>query len=202
VLASIVSNRAPALVLLPHTYQTRDFAPRLAARLRKPLVTDVVGIDGTGAEATFSRPMFQGKLVAEVRPSGGASGARVGADRRLPRRRGGAGAVLRGRARAGVRSIAAIRQQSGAAVPGGEAGGGSQPGRAHRRGRPRHQVAGERGARRGARAGARRRAGRLAADLRQRLAADGAADRQLGQTVAPKLYVALGISAPSSTWSA
>ena len=34
--------------LLPHTYQTRDFAPLLAARLRMPLITDVTGITGTG----------------------------------------------------------------------------------------------------------------------------------------------------------
>jgi electron transfer flavoprotein alpha subunit len=67
---SIVESAAPAFVLLPHTYQTRDFAPMLAARLRKPLITDVTAIHGTGAQATFTRPMFQGKLSAEVRPKG------------------------------------------------------------------------------------------------------------------------------------
>ena len=55
-------------MLLPHTYQTRDFAPLLAARLRKPLITDVTGINGSGADATFVRPMFQGKLAAQVKP--------------------------------------------------------------------------------------------------------------------------------------
>jgi electron transfer flavoprotein alpha subunit len=68
VLQAVIADRNPDVVLLPHTYQTRDFAPQLAARLRRPLVTDVVGITGTGAAATFTRPMFQGKLVAEVRP--------------------------------------------------------------------------------------------------------------------------------------
>ena len=73
--AQIVIERAsPTYVLLPHTYQTRDFAPMLAARLRKSLITDVTGITGTGtgASATFVRPMFQGKLTAEVRPRGDA----------------------------------------------------------------------------------------------------------------------------------
>jgi electron transfer flavoprotein alpha subunit len=42
----------------------------LAARMRKSLITDVTGIRGTGADAHFSRPMFQGKLVADVRPRG------------------------------------------------------------------------------------------------------------------------------------
>ena len=58
-------------MLLPHTYQTRDFAPLLAARLRKPLITDVTGITGSGADATFLRPMFQGKLAAQVKALGG-----------------------------------------------------------------------------------------------------------------------------------
>jgi electron transfer flavoprotein alpha subunit len=70
VLQAIVERTAPAFVLLPHTYQTRDFAPMLAARMRRPLITDVTGIDGAGAAATFTRPMFQGKLAAQVRPTG------------------------------------------------------------------------------------------------------------------------------------
>jgi len=57
-------------VLLPHTYQTRDFAPRLAARLRRALLTDVTGFSGEGTSATFTRPMFQGKLAAQVKPVG------------------------------------------------------------------------------------------------------------------------------------
>src|SRR5207249_11081379 len=47
--------------------QTRDFAPKLAARLDRALVTDVTGIK-TGP--AFIRPMFQGKLTADVVPQG------------------------------------------------------------------------------------------------------------------------------------
>jgi electron transfer flavoprotein alpha subunit len=67
---ALVQKASPSHVLLPHTYRTRDFAPQLAARLNVPLVTDVTGITGTGADAHFSRPMFQGKLAAQVRPVG------------------------------------------------------------------------------------------------------------------------------------
>src|SRR5436309_13680206 len=67
---ALIDHVHPTYVLLPHTYQTRDFAPLLAARIRKPLITDVTGINGTGADATFVRPMFQGKLAAQVRPQG------------------------------------------------------------------------------------------------------------------------------------
>jgi electron transfer flavoprotein alpha subunit len=69
-LRGVIDSQSPTFVLLPHTYQTRDFAPMLAARMRKALITDVTGIKGSGAAATFTRPMFQGKLTAEVRPVG------------------------------------------------------------------------------------------------------------------------------------
>jgi electron transfer flavoprotein alpha subunit len=69
-LQTVIEQQKPQLVALPHTYQTRDFAPALAARMRKPLITDVIAIRGNGTSATFSRPMFQGKLTAEVKPAG------------------------------------------------------------------------------------------------------------------------------------
>jgi electron transfer flavoprotein alpha subunit len=69
-LQSVIAAAGPELVLLPHTYQTRDFAPRLAARLRRSLITDVTGVNGKASSPTFTRPMFQGKLAAEVKPVG------------------------------------------------------------------------------------------------------------------------------------
>jgi electron transfer flavoprotein alpha subunit len=71
-LQALIEQQKPQVVALAHTYQTRDFAPALAARMRKPLITDVTGIKGTGTSATFARPMFQGKLTAEVKPAGDA----------------------------------------------------------------------------------------------------------------------------------
>jgi len=68
--AAVIAQTTPRLVVMAHTYQARDYAPRLAARLRTPLVADVVAVKGSGAAATFLRPMFQGKLVAEVAPQG------------------------------------------------------------------------------------------------------------------------------------
>ena len=69
-LAQVMASAKPDVVALAHTYQARDFAPMLAARLNLPLVTDVTAIKGTGRQATFTRPMFQGKLAAEVKPVG------------------------------------------------------------------------------------------------------------------------------------
>ncbi len=77
-LQQVIEQVSPALVLLPHTYQTRDFSPALATRMDRALVTDVIGVKGTsaagsgqaGAGASFARPMFQGKLTADVQPQG------------------------------------------------------------------------------------------------------------------------------------
>ena len=69
-LQQVVSQASPALVFLPHTYQTRDFAPTLAARMDCAIVTDVIGVKNEGGTPAFSRPMFQGKLTADVVPQG------------------------------------------------------------------------------------------------------------------------------------
>jgi electron transfer flavoprotein alpha subunit len=68
--AAAVAAISPRWIVLPHTYQTRDFAPALAARLDRALVTDCTAIKGDSSGPIFSRPMFQGKLAADVRPLG------------------------------------------------------------------------------------------------------------------------------------
>jgi len=62
-----VTQLAPTLVVMAHTYQARDMAPALAARLSAPLVADVIATTRHGEDLLFRRPMFQGKLVADVR---------------------------------------------------------------------------------------------------------------------------------------
>jgi electron transfer flavoprotein alpha subunit len=69
-LQQAISQLAPALVALPHTYQTRDFVPKLAARLDRALVTDATAFKKTGDGLAYVRPMFQGKLTADVVPQG------------------------------------------------------------------------------------------------------------------------------------
>ena len=64
--AALVEQAAPDLVFLPHTYQSREFAPRLAARLDRPLIADCVGVRPRDGRLAFVRPMFQGKFVADV----------------------------------------------------------------------------------------------------------------------------------------
>jgi len=60
----------PEIVLFPHTYQVRDFAPKLATRFNQVLISDVVGFHGEGSGRVFVRQLFQGKLNADVKPGG------------------------------------------------------------------------------------------------------------------------------------
>ncbi len=69
-LQQVIAQAAPAMVFFPHSYQTRDFSATLATRLDRALVTDVIDVKQSGGASTFSRPMFQGKLTADVVPQG------------------------------------------------------------------------------------------------------------------------------------
>jgi electron transfer flavoprotein alpha subunit len=65
-LRQIVENERPDLVLLPHTYQVRDFAPKLAASLGKGMIGDCIGHRYENSKLVFVRQMFQGRTVADV----------------------------------------------------------------------------------------------------------------------------------------
>jgi electron transfer flavoprotein alpha subunit len=70
--AALVADVKPVWVVLPHTYQARDFAPALAAALGRALVTDCTAITLGQGKVVFSRLMYQGKLAADVRVLGDA----------------------------------------------------------------------------------------------------------------------------------
>ena len=65
-LRSLIEQTKPELVLLPHTYQVRDFAPKLAASLGKGMIGDCIGHRFEGGKLTFVRQMFQGRTNADV----------------------------------------------------------------------------------------------------------------------------------------
>ena len=191
---SLIESASPTYVVLPHTYQTRDFAPLLAARLRKPLITDVTAISGTGADAAFVRPMFQGKLAAHVKPAGGPPAivtTQIGAFRADAAQKGGSAAVRKVDIQV---DPGAVRQKPEA--PFREAKQAVDLGQAER------IVAVGRGIQSQENIP-------LAEKLAKAMDAEVAASRPIcdngwlpmgrqigssGQTVAPKLYVALGIS--------
>ncbi|HEY4837166.1 MAG TPA: electron transfer flavoprotein subunit alpha/FixB family protein [Candidatus Acidoferrales bacterium] len=71
-LAQAISQGGFDLVLLPHTYQVRDFAPKLAASLGKGMIGDCIAYRNEGGKLIFVRQMFQGKTVADVSFAGAA----------------------------------------------------------------------------------------------------------------------------------
>src|SRR5213082_2270856 len=65
-LKQFVADKKPRLVLMPHTYQVRDFAPQLAATLGRCLIPDCIGFRYENGRLVFTRQMFQGKFAADV----------------------------------------------------------------------------------------------------------------------------------------
>ena len=72
-LKGFIAQQQPKLVLFPHTYQVRDFAPRLALALDRTLISDAIGYKLENGKLLFIRQMFQGKFVADVAFAGGGS---------------------------------------------------------------------------------------------------------------------------------
>jgi len=65
-LQQVIAQAKPDLVVLPHTYQVRDFAPKLAASLGRGMIGDCIGCRNDGGKLVFVRQMFQGKTAADV----------------------------------------------------------------------------------------------------------------------------------------
>lgn len=192
-LAWLVAVEKPDVVLLPHTYQTRDFAPRLSARLGRPLVSDAVSVVTNSGAVVAERQLFQGKMTGTVRCD--ANGPAIVTLQ--------AGAYRADQAEAGTAPVAAVAPELD------DAGPAVVPGLPYRESaRTVDLSAAERivAAGRGI-----KEEGNLeiVKELAEALGAELAASRPIcdngwlgmerqvgssGQTVAPKLYVAVGIS--------
>ena len=69
-LEQVVKQVDPSLVFLTHTYQVRDFAPKLAARFKKSLISDCIRAKADNGNVGFTRRIFLGKLDADVLSDG------------------------------------------------------------------------------------------------------------------------------------
>lgn len=65
-LRQVIEAARPDLVLFPHTYQVRDFAPKLAASLEKGMIGDCIAYRYETGKPIFVRQMFQGRTAADV----------------------------------------------------------------------------------------------------------------------------------------
>jgi electron transfer flavoprotein alpha subunit len=71
-LQQFLAAHPPQLVLMPHTYQVRDFIPKLVTAMGRTVVSDSIGFKHEGGKLLFTRQMFQGKLAADVSFTGDA----------------------------------------------------------------------------------------------------------------------------------
>ena len=69
-LAGAIRAAKPDFVVFPHTYQSVDYAPRLAQQVDAGLITDVTGLGQGDGGLLFGRPVLGGKLQAKVRVKG------------------------------------------------------------------------------------------------------------------------------------
>jgi len=69
-LAELIGLKQFSVVLFPHTYQVRDFAPKLATRFDRALISDVIRLRVDGGSLVVTRQLFQGKMNAEIKPLG------------------------------------------------------------------------------------------------------------------------------------
>lgn len=189
----LVREEAPDYVVLPHTYKVRDWASSVATRLGRALAADTTGFRVEDGAAVFARLLFQGKLTGEfVFETPGPNFVSVQAGAFRPAGAGAAQAPVE--VRMAQLDAARIRQKPSAAFR--EEGGAVDLTAAER------IVAVGRGI---------QEEGNLALieELAAALGAEVGASRPIcdngwlgmerqvgssGQTVAPKLYVAVGIS--------
>ncbi|HXS93538.1 MAG TPA: electron transfer flavoprotein subunit alpha/FixB family protein [Candidatus Limnocylindrales bacterium] len=69
-LRQLIAEKKPAYVIFPHTYQVRDFLPKLATALGKVAVSDVVAHRTDNGQLVLVRQLFQGKINADLRFTG------------------------------------------------------------------------------------------------------------------------------------
>jgi electron transfer flavoprotein alpha subunit len=68
----VIKKENPQYVVMSHSYQVRDFAPKVAARLGKEVVGDCIRYKADGGKLTLVRRIFLGKLDADVTIGGDA----------------------------------------------------------------------------------------------------------------------------------
>lgn len=68
----VIKTLSPQYIIMSHTYQVRDFAPKVAARLGREVVGDCIRYKNDGGQLVLSRRIFLGKLDADVSLGGDA----------------------------------------------------------------------------------------------------------------------------------
>ncbi len=66
----VIASENPTYVFFGHTYQIRDYVPRICAKLKRPFMNDVVSYSTKEGKPVFSKQAFNAKLMAELQSQG------------------------------------------------------------------------------------------------------------------------------------
>ena len=68
----VINKENPRYVLFGHSYQVRDYVPKISAKLMRPFLADSIAIDFDGKDVSLTKQMFNAKLFSDISPSGNA----------------------------------------------------------------------------------------------------------------------------------
>ncbi|SDL96448.1 Electron transfer flavoprotein domain-containing protein [Bacillus sp. OK048] len=69
-LLQVLDVEKPAGIVMGHTAQGKDVAPRIAVKLEAGLVSDAVNLEMDGEEAVFTVPIYAGKTFEKMKVKG------------------------------------------------------------------------------------------------------------------------------------
>ena len=70
VLSETVKQQKPDIVLLANTAMAKDIAPRIAGRMRLGFVSDVIGMNKTDGKVIYTRPAYGGTILEHIEVEG------------------------------------------------------------------------------------------------------------------------------------
>lgn len=68
-ISSVIAEKKPSVVLLPHTGYGKDYSPRVAVKANAAIVADVVELKIDGGKVVGKKPIYSGKAYANIKPS-------------------------------------------------------------------------------------------------------------------------------------
>lgn len=66
----VIMKEDPRYVFFGHTYQVRDYVPRISAKLMKPFIVDIVSFRSEANKVIFTKQIFNAKLLSDIVPKG------------------------------------------------------------------------------------------------------------------------------------
>ncbi|TGK11404.1 electron transfer flavoprotein subunit alpha/FixB family protein [Leptospira fletcheri] len=66
-IAAVIKEKNPSVVLLPHTSQGKDYSPRVAVKVGAGIIADVVGLSVDGGKVVAKKPIYSGKAYGNFK---------------------------------------------------------------------------------------------------------------------------------------